>query len=73
MLLFSDRIFSKTEKQRHDGWFNNLAHPNWGSVGKIKKNTQKHTHYTYIPSCLIPSIRDKVNCIVINTKVLIVI
>ncbi|CAG9862185.1 unnamed protein product [Phyllotreta striolata] len=28
----SDGIISKTEKQRHDGWFNNLAHPEWGSV-----------------------------------------
>ena len=26
------RMFS--EKQRYDGWYNNLAHPNWGSVGK---------------------------------------
>jgi hypothetical protein len=22
------------EKQRYDGWFNNMAHPEWGSVGK---------------------------------------
>ncbi|KAK0078556.1 hypothetical protein PV325_002364, partial [Microctonus aethiopoides] len=22
-----------TEKQRYDGWYNNLAHPDWGSVG----------------------------------------
>lgn len=28
----SDQLLSKTEKQRHDGWFNNLAHPEWGSV-----------------------------------------
>lgn len=27
-----DRKFSYTEKQRYDGWFNNLAHTNWGSV-----------------------------------------
>lgn len=30
----SDEILSQTEKQRYDGWFNNLAHPEWGSVGK---------------------------------------
>ena len=22
------------EQQRYDGWYNNLAHPNWGSAGK---------------------------------------
>lgn len=22
------------EKQRYDGWFNNMAHPEWGTVGK---------------------------------------
>ena len=22
------------EKQRYDGWYNNLAHPTWGSIGK---------------------------------------
>lgn len=31
---FTDDILSQTEKQRYDGWFNNLAHPEWGSVGK---------------------------------------
>jgi len=25
---------SYSEKQRYDGWYNNLAHPHWGSVGK---------------------------------------
>lgn len=23
------------EKQRYDGWFNNRAYPDWGSVGKF--------------------------------------
>ncbi len=23
------------EKQRYDGWYNNLAHPGWGSVGEL--------------------------------------
>ncbi|XP_063910993.1 dual oxidase isoform X1 [Zophobas morio] len=27
-----ERLYSCTEKQRYDGWFNNLAHPDWGSV-----------------------------------------
>jgi len=27
-------MYSQTEKQRYDGWYNNLAHPDWGSVGK---------------------------------------
>lgn len=33
-LLSPDEILSQTEKQRYDGWFNNLAHPEWGSVGE---------------------------------------
>lgn len=32
----TDDILSQTEKQRYDGWFNNLAHPEWGSIGKFK-------------------------------------
>ncbi|XP_026480513.1 LOW QUALITY PROTEIN: dual oxidase-like [Ctenocephalides felis] len=31
--LGSEKILSNTEKQRYDGWYNNLAHPDWGSVG----------------------------------------
>ncbi|XP_059617846.1 dual oxidase [Phlebotomus argentipes] len=27
-----EKILSHTEKQRYDGWYNNLAHPDWGSV-----------------------------------------
>jgi hypothetical protein len=30
----AERQYSFTEKQRYDGWFNNLAHPDWGSVGE---------------------------------------
>ncbi|XP_023209588.1 dual oxidase-like isoform X1 [Centruroides sculpturatus] len=26
------KIYSYKEKQRYDGWYNNLAHPDWGSV-----------------------------------------
>ncbi|KAF8765205.1 Dual oxidase like protein [Argiope bruennichi] len=25
-------LFTHTEKQRYDGWYNNLAHPDWGSI-----------------------------------------
>ena len=31
-LLISERIRLYAEKQRYDGWYNNLAHPTWGSV-----------------------------------------
>jgi len=34
---------SEIEMQRYDGWYNNLAHPAWGSIGelifKLIKNT----------------------------------
>ncbi|XP_035222142.1 dual oxidase-like isoform X3 [Stegodyphus dumicola] len=26
------RMYTHTEKQRYDGWYNNLGHPDWGSV-----------------------------------------
>ncbi|XP_022235114.1 dual oxidase-like, partial [Limulus polyphemus] len=29
---FDDRRLAHTEKQRYDGWYNNLAHPEWGSI-----------------------------------------
>lgn len=29
-----DPMRSKAEKQRYDGWYNNLAHPSWGAIGK---------------------------------------
>jgi tryptophan-rich sensory protein len=34
-LFISEKIFSHTEKQRYDGWYNNLAHPDWGAVGEF--------------------------------------
>lgn len=34
MCYVSEKRYSYTEKQRYDGWFNNLAHPSWGAVGK---------------------------------------
>lgn len=30
-----EKLLSQTEKQRYDGWYNNMAHPDWGSVGKF--------------------------------------
>lgn len=30
----SDEILSQTEKQRYDGWFNNVGHPQWGAIGE---------------------------------------
>jgi hypothetical protein len=33
--LLTERIKGTYEKPRYDGWYNNLAHPDWGSVGKL--------------------------------------
>ena len=33
----SGALHAYTEKQRYDGWYNNLAHPDWGSVGKYRQ------------------------------------
>ena len=30
-----ENMTNKYEQQRYDGWYNNLAHPNWGSAGKF--------------------------------------
>lgn len=32
--IFAEPIDGFIEKQRYDGWYNNLAHPEWGSIGK---------------------------------------
>lgn len=32
--FFAEKLLSHSEKQRYDGWYNNLAHPDWGTVGK---------------------------------------
>ena len=34
LLFISERLRMYAEKQRYDGWYNNLAHPTWGSIGK---------------------------------------
>uniref|UniRef100_A0A1B6CWK3 NAD(P)H oxidase (H2O2-forming) n=1 Tax=Clastoptera arizonana TaxID=38151 RepID=A0A1B6CWK3_9HEMI len=37
---YAEVRYSFTEKQRYDGWFNNLAHPDWGSVdGHMTRKT----------------------------------
>lgn len=28
----TEKFYSHSEKQRYDGWYNNLAHPDWGTV-----------------------------------------
>lgn len=33
-IFVTEKILGHTEKQRYDGWYNNLAHPDWGAVGK---------------------------------------
>ena len=39
--LTGDRL--KYEKQRYDGWYNNLANPDWGSVdSRLARKTPAH-------------------------------
>lgn len=35
LFFFSEKILSQLEKQRYDGWYNNLAHPDWGATGEF--------------------------------------
>jgi hypothetical protein len=30
-----------SEMQRYDGWYNNLAHPAWGSIGELHLLSEK--------------------------------
>ena len=32
---FRDDYGLRIERQRYDGWYNNMAHPEWGAVGKF--------------------------------------
>lgn len=34
LLFLTGVAHSYADKQRYDGWYNNLAHPDWGSIGK---------------------------------------
>ncbi|KAI4469865.1 nadph oxidase [Holotrichia oblita] len=45
-----DTLYSKIEKQRYDGWFNNVAHPNWGSVNShlIRKAPPAYSDGVYM-------------------------
>ncbi|XP_022920959.2 dual oxidase [Onthophagus taurus] len=40
----------KAEKQRYDGWFNNVAHPNWGSTNShlIRKASSAYSDGVYM-------------------------
>ena len=33
---FRDDYGLRIERQRYDGWYNNMAHPEWGAVGKFE-------------------------------------
>lgn len=44
--LFAEKILSQTEKQRYDGYYNNLAHPEWGAVGEYKQTKLDTTSQT---------------------------
>ena len=35
-----EEMMGKYERQRYDGWYNNLAHPGWGAVdGHLTRKT----------------------------------
>jgi dual oxidase len=42
------------EKQRYDGWFNNMAHPDWGSVGEALSSS---SHLRFLTTSDIPDSR----------------
>ncbi|CAB4055922.1 DUOX [Lepeophtheirus salmonis] len=51
----------KIEKQRYDGWYNNMAHPNWGSVDSplIRKTPPYYDDGVYMmPETNVPSPRS---------------
>lgn len=52
MILFLDvqnvEMYTHTEKQRYDGWYNNLGHPEWGSVGKQSVLNLIYSNFIYI-------------------------
>ena len=35
---YRDGYGMRVERQRYDGWYNNMAHPEWGAVGKLSSN-----------------------------------
>ncbi|CAH0546400.1 unnamed protein product [Brassicogethes aeneus] len=51
-LVNTEKPHSKLEKQRYDGWFNNLAHPHWGSVDShlIRKAPSAYSDGVYMLS-----------------------
>lgn len=46
----ADRQFSHSEKQRYDGWFNNLAHSDWGSIDShlVRKSPPAYSDGVYM-------------------------
>jgi hypothetical protein len=34
---YRDGYGMRLERQRYDGWYNNMAHPEWGAVGKCNQ------------------------------------
>lgn len=47
---YQEKFFSKIEKQRYDGWFNNLAHPKWGATDSqlIRKSPSAYSDGVYM-------------------------
>ncbi|CAB0013960.1 unnamed protein product [Nesidiocoris tenuis] len=54
-----DRAYSYTEIQRYDGWFNNLAHPHWGSVADISSQVFLEREVEFFYFLLILNVRGK--------------
>jgi len=49
---FVDEMLNKFERQRYDGWYNNLAHPSWGSVDShlVRKTPPSYSDGVYMMS-----------------------
>ncbi|XP_065579570.1 dual oxidase-like isoform X2 [Artemia franciscana] len=45
-----EKIQGRMEKQRYDGWYNNLAHPNWGTVDShlVRKTPAAYSDGVYM-------------------------
>ena len=49
---FVDEMLNKFERQRYDGWYNNLAHPSWGTVDAhlVRKTPPSYSDGVYMMS-----------------------
>ena len=47
-----DMMKNKYERQRYDGWYNNLAHPSWGTVDShlVRKTPPSYADGVYMMS-----------------------